>query len=107
MLNPWDLGVESAQLVVRLTGAWGLGIYDRAAPHSKKPSWKLVTVRDMSEHHPAAPKAEAKKHSVKARVISRRAAVSYPKAKARPVIMRAAASHPKAKAVRRSGHKSR
>jgi hypothetical protein len=92
MFNPWiNLGLESAQLAVRLTRAWGLGIYDQKA--SKSEPWKVVSVEAKPEIAAKVTKIAKKKASPK---------------KARPtIIKRAAASHPKSKSVRRSRRKSR
>jgi hypothetical protein len=91
MFNPWiNLGLESAQLAVRLTRAWGLGIYDQNA--SKSDAWKVVSTEAKPEIAPKVMRVAKKKASPK---------------KARPVIKRATASHPKSKFVRQSRRKSR
>ena len=79
MFNPWiNLGLESAQLAVRLTRAWGLGIYDQKASKSEP----VVSAETKPEIAPTVMGVAKKKASPK---------------KARPVIKRAAASHPKSK----------
>jgi hypothetical protein len=82
MLNLWvNLAVESAQLAVRLTRAWGLGLYDRTLP-----KWKTVGDTDEGPALKVAKFSKAQK------------ATSVNSVKAR----HAAAAHSKSKSTRRS-----